>query len=490
MSVDRELRIHVKTTSDPGGANAAKNSFSQLTDQVDKAYGSSEKLARANLKLREIMEVIGQNSAPELGHALFAALQGPVGLVIAAGFGFTELTAKIKETEKALNDIIAQQAQADFLPGIEARTAALTAMRQEMANFKADLAAIEDDQAKFNAKAKENLTLINEIIAGQNKITAAQAAADQANVTNRTDLTPEEKELLRQLLTRTTEQGSGASAIAAQQADLAAKEQEAADRARRQTDLNKTFETANAKAGESKAAHDQAAADLPGVQARMDAIQKQMRAAEDELAERQAELTQEIQDREEARKSGNAATGVGNVEAAEFEYRLAKQVADRLESQFAAEVAAKQKFTRAENAVNTDANAAAKADAEAKANAAASAALTAEIHELNGKLTIARGTQAGVDAANDSGNLGLALIRAAAQAEVKGKAATKEQLDALATITGIINTLHENSVYVHEQLKKLGGSQLNLKGQQKVIDDIVTALEKGVKTTTQNTTGH
>lgn len=59
------------------------------------ATGEVEHLGASHHALHKIMHLIGHETAPELGHALGAAMMGPLGAVLAAGYAFEFLTSRI-----------------------------------------------------------------------------------------------------------------------------------------------------------------------------------------------------------------------------------------------------------------------------------------------------------------------------------------------------------------------------------------------------------
>ncbi len=105
MSIDRNLNIHVSTTSDKKGVEETTSSFTKLGDKIKENYEDTGKLEGAHHKLREGMNLIAEQVAPGMGQALFAATEGPIGLALAAGLAYKFLKDKIDETSKALDEM-------------------------------------------------------------------------------------------------------------------------------------------------------------------------------------------------------------------------------------------------------------------------------------------------------------------------------------------------------------------------------------------------
>ena len=228
-----------------GKLNALKNTTDdtgdvtkKLTDSMDESGESSKKLEINHRALHAIMNMIGQQTAPQLGHALTGALYGPIGIALAIGYAFEFVRKRIAETNKELDDFAALAADRGETIKQAMDKAFVEVLTDEAA---AALKKRFDDMAtgmeRYNTAAQQAVTLAKELRQIELEKTNAQDAAANAADDNRVKegtMTKEQAELNRLNRATAEERAKVAKEEADRAGELAAKR---AEEAKAQTDL-------------------------------------------------------------------------------------------------------------------------------------------------------------------------------------------------------------------------------------------------------------
>jgi hypothetical protein len=154
-----------------------------LGTEEGKALGISEMLHHNHRALHMVFNQIGKESAPELGHALGAALRGPLGIAIAVGIAFETVKKHIEETNKEL-DAFAELAKARGKTIQEAMRQAFVDVLSEDAaeKLKKSFDTIATGMDRYNTAASQALALQKELRQIElEKTSAADAAATAAD---------------------------------------------------------------------------------------------------------------------------------------------------------------------------------------------------------------------------------------------------------------------------------------------------------------------
>ena len=147
-----------------------------LGESEKAAAGHTEKLHLNHRALHQIMNLIGKETAPELGHALAGALYGPIGIALAVGYAFEAIRTHIAETNKEL-DAMGEKA-AEAYANVKANL--FDAIRnEEFSTEKLDkfFKNIEDNSKRAQTAIEDALKVAHEL----ESATIKQLKADEAN---------------------------------------------------------------------------------------------------------------------------------------------------------------------------------------------------------------------------------------------------------------------------------------------------------------------
>ena len=172
---------------------SAGKATEDLGQKQEDAAGKTEQLHLNHKSLQKIMQLIGKETAPEVGVAMKAALVGPLALAVAVGMAFEGIREQIKETNKELDEMGDRAAEA--YANVKANL--FDAIRgEEFSTDKVDkfFKRIEDDAGKAQKAIESALKVAHELEAATVKKLRADEEGELAGIKNDPSLSAAQKE--------------------------------------------------------------------------------------------------------------------------------------------------------------------------------------------------------------------------------------------------------------------------------------------------------
>ncbi len=300
---DFKVKISVDASSAVSGAQqtsaelgkigeAGKKAWQDNAEGADKAAGSTKNISDALKGLGREFPILGQVGRLAL-NPLALAVAG-----IAYAFGLAK--QKLEEWNAALDAMAARNAQKDFLPGIEAKVAALQDAAASGAAFQESLRGMGEAEDAFAKKVGLAIDKLREFVTAQAEVRSAEEARDLARVNlqeKEGKLTGAQAIVARAGIREQYRSRREQDQTAAENAELALKESELAHARAQAPALEQEAEKKRAEAAKLRAAQAQARADLP--------------EAQKALEEAEAAKTTALEKADEARAKAARMQGLG-----------------------------------------------------------------------------------------------------------------------------------------------------------------------------------
>ena len=157
--------------------DAVRASLKSATVDTEAASAATEEhnkhLEGSRLLLGELNKIV-----PGLGHMLHAAFAGPIGPAFALAMVVYEVKKSIDETNEALDKMGEKAAEADFLPGIEAKLEVMRSAIGAADAYVLKLADIKAGEHNVSTELAEQLKLDQAIERARAGLVSAQKALD------------------------------------------------------------------------------------------------------------------------------------------------------------------------------------------------------------------------------------------------------------------------------------------------------------------------
>ena len=199
MADEKELKYKITSQADNAGVDSSNRSlddFRKTTEKSGEATKEHEqKILGLNLGMGETRRAVTElrNQMPLLTEA-WTAFTNPavfgVTMLIAA---FAKAKEALSEWNKELDEMAAKQAEATFLPGIEARVEKLRELNTETAKYHDHLQNLITVQEQLNTKYRDEKALREATAAANEKIASAQDKAAIDAINNKPNLSQDEK---------------------------------------------------------------------------------------------------------------------------------------------------------------------------------------------------------------------------------------------------------------------------------------------------------
>lgn len=191
----KDFEIKIVTTADLAAAKAAaqelgnvatatKDSASAAGEDAQKTEELTQKTGFLSLKKGELKKLVRElgREFPIAGMA-GRMMMNPIVASLSLGImAFGAAKKKLEEWDAALEATAQKNAGKDFLPGIEAKVAALAEGATAAANFGQSLAAIGAAEDVFSGKVKLAIDKLHEYIAAQAEVNSAAEGKEVAQV--------------------------------------------------------------------------------------------------------------------------------------------------------------------------------------------------------------------------------------------------------------------------------------------------------------------
>ncbi len=178
---DEQFKILITSEADNSGFNSAANATANLGDAEHKTAAQAEQLHMNHRALRAIMNMIGQQTAPELGHALTGALYGPIGIALAVGYAFAGVQKYIAGMNAELDKSGAAAAQPLF-DGVKHLEEEWKTVIEKVAAYTAAVAEAGKDKDPIDTQIKSEEELTKARLDGIKKIIEALGQEEEANL--------------------------------------------------------------------------------------------------------------------------------------------------------------------------------------------------------------------------------------------------------------------------------------------------------------------
>ena len=248
-------KLRAETAAAGGDTTVLDSTLKKLGETQDKTGKETEKLHVNHRALHAIMNMIGRETAPALGHALTGLLYGSIGGVMALGYGFQfvkESIAKAKEkTQEYLAAIRGFEADAtSFTAGQDQINTAMIAGAINADDYKKKIDAIKTAQQSLKEEYDSVVGKIRLEMAELEKLAAAERKAAEAKI--HADASSGKITKEQEIIAMAELDGQAAAAKLAREKKARSDEYTA-----RVNELNQTREAAKKAAGETAAAEAQ-----------------------------------------------------------------------------------------------------------------------------------------------------------------------------------------------------------------------------------------
>ena len=178
---DEQFKILITSEADNTGFTSAGRAAADLGDAEQITAEQAERLHMNHRALHAIMHMIGQQTAPELGHALTGALYGPIGIALALGYAFAGVQKYIAGMNAELDKSGAAAAQPLF-DGVKHLEEEWKTVTEKVAAYTAAVANAGKDKDPIDTQIKSEEELTKARLDGIKKIIEALGQEEEANL--------------------------------------------------------------------------------------------------------------------------------------------------------------------------------------------------------------------------------------------------------------------------------------------------------------------